>query len=352
MTAAKLTTIDQPLIMDEVLEDMFTVLTDREQEVITARFSLDDSGRKTLESIGQKFNVTRERIRQIESSALGKLRRTVENSKLRHVVKLTGEILESNDGLLSESELVSKVLTMMPKAQIEPSIVRLALAVNEDAYRVKKSNEFVSAWRLERVKEKHINDAARAALKALSVKDEVLSTNDVATDVRKALSFKPSTKFVRSVLSIHKEIKAVTPDTWGLMTWRHINPRSIHDKALIVLAREGKPLHFLDIANKIQEAQFDHKSVTVQAVHNELIRGEEFVLVGRGLYALKEWGYVEGTVADVIEQVLKKSGKPLPKSDIVRRVLELRAVKVGTIALNLQKQSRFHRVGRAVYALA
>jgi DNA-directed RNA polymerase delta subunit len=134
------------------------------------------------------------------------------------------------------------------------------------------------------------------------------------------------------------------------MTWRHINPKSIRDKALIVLRKEGKPMHFVDIATAITDYAFDAKKVTVQAVHNELIRYPQFVLVGRGLYALKEWGYQDGTVTDIIESLLKKKS-PMTKQDIMKGVLKQRQVKKGTISLNLQKNPQFVRVGRAVYAL-
>jgi hypothetical protein len=108
-------------------------------------------------------------------------------------------------------------------------------------------------------------------------------------------------------------------------------------------------LHFMEIANRIRESRFDHKNVTVQAVHNELIRYPQFVLVGRGLYALREWGYEPGTVADVIESILKEKG-PLSKKEIIAEVAKQRTVKVGTISLNLQKMPYFVRVGRAVYS--
>jgi hypothetical protein len=134
------------------------------------------------------------------------------------------------------------------------------------------------------------------------------------------------------------------------MSWRHINPRSIRDKAYIILKKEKKPLHFVEIANKISESGFDKKVVTVQAVHNELIRYEQFVLVGRGLYALKEFGYKRGTVAEVIEDLLRKKS-PLTKQEIIEGVLRQRHVKKGTISLNLQKNPQFVRIGRAVYKL-
>jgi len=135
------------------------------------------------------------------------------------------------------------------------------------------------------------------------------------------------------------------------MIWRHINPRSIRDKAYIVLKKHTSPLHFVEIANKIAESGFDKKVVTTQAVHNELIRYDQFVLVGRGLYALKEWGYKKGTVADVIEDLLKKK-TPMTKQEIIQGVLKQRQVKKGTISLNLQKNPKFVRVGRAVYRLS
>ena len=52
-----------------------------------------------------------------------------------------------------------------------------------------------------------------------------------------------------------------------------------------------RPMHFIEIANAISSFGFDNRPVTIQAVHNDLIRYPEFVLVGRGMYALREWGY-------------------------------------------------------------
>ena len=158
-----------------------------------------------------------------------------------------------------------------------------------------------------------------------------------------------SDAIITSSLEVDKRIKRVEGG-FGLMTWRHINPRSIRDKAYIILKREKRPLHFVEIANKIAESGFDKKVVTTQAVHNELIRYEQFVLVGRGLYALKEFGYEKGTVADIIEGLLKKKS-PMTKQEIIEGVLKQRHVKKGTISLNLQKNPQFMRVGRAVYKL-
>ena len=341
----------QTLNLNEVIEDMFMVLTDKERDVVIRRYSLNNQPRETLERIGKSFKVTRERVRQIENAALGKLRRTVDNTKLRVIIRRAKEILQANDGLMLEKQLINEILQTTTKSSLDGNIIKLALSIDEDVLKVKKSNEYKPAWRLDYVRERSIKDVCIAVVKYLDAQTDVIDADDLAKAVQKQLARKESLRFIKACLEIHKSLKKVDKNKWGLMTWRHINPKSIRDKAYIVLKGENRPLHFVEIANKITESEFDKKVVTVQAVHNELIRGENFVLVGRGLYALKEWGYVEGTVSDVIERILKKAAQPLEKSEIVKRVLEVRNVKVGTIALNLQKSENFERVGRAVYQL-
>ena len=61
-----------------------------------------------------------------------------------------------------------------------------------------------------------------------------------------------------------------------------------------------------------------------QTVNNELIKDPRFVLIGRGLYALSEWGYEPGTVKDVLVQILKDSGKALRKEDVLQLISERR----------------------------
>ncbi len=70
-------------MLREQLEEVFTTLTDREQKVLRLRFGLDDGRARTLEEVGKVFNVTRERIRQIEAKALRKLRHPSRSRKLR-----------------------------------------------------------------------------------------------------------------------------------------------------------------------------------------------------------------------------------------------------------------------------
>lgn len=329
------------------------VLTPKEKEVIIKRFSLDNQPKQTLEKIGQAFSVTRERIRQIEKIALGKLRRTVSNSRLSDINVLAIDILKKYGGVLTEDKLVSEILNaIVSSQQTDTHIVKLALNINPELKKMEKTNIFRPFWRLNSISLNLIKDIIAKGIQIMNKKHEVISDDEVSEAILAALgqdSEDVSRELVVSVLEVDKRIKHVK-EGFGLMSWRHINPRSIRDKAYIILKNHASPLHFVDIANMIAEAGFDKKVVTTQAVHNELIRYDQFVLVGRGLYALKEWGYKKGTVADVIAELLNKKS-PMTKQEIIEGVLKQRQVKKGTISLNLQKNPKFVRVGRAVYKI-
>jgi RNA polymerase primary sigma factor len=71
------------ILLKEQIEDVFACLTEREQQVLVLRFGLKDGKPRTLEEVGQHFNVTRERIRQIEGKALTKLRNRGKRDKIK-----------------------------------------------------------------------------------------------------------------------------------------------------------------------------------------------------------------------------------------------------------------------------
>lgn len=339
--------------LSAVIEEIFMVLTNKEKDVITQRFSLDNKPRRTLEHIGQQFSVTRERIRQIEKIALNKLKRTVSTTRLSLINEIADKVIRENGGVLIESKLIGAVLNAIASTnKIDGNIIQLALKINNEIKKEEKTNVYRPFWRLNSIDLKLVSSIVSTGVKVLKKKGDVLSDSKLIIQVRQLLGESLEDQIdplLVSSLEVDRRLKRVEGG-FGLMIWRHINPRSIRDKAYIILKREAKPLHFVEIANKISEAGFDKKVVTVQAVHNELIRYDQFVLVGRGLYGLKEFGYNKGTVADVITSLLKKNS-PMTKQEIIEGVLAQRHVKKGTISLNLQKKPQFVRVGRAVYKL-
>ena len=340
------------LRLQELLNDLFLVLTDKEATVIRKRFALQGNAKQTLEKIGKHFKVTRERIRQIESIALSKLKRTVRTTKLNDIIDVAKEILRGSGGVMREDTLITQVLKRTSTtAELDGAVLRLVFSIDNELSSFGRSGTFVPFWRLESLAIDDISLIVDSAVKILKKRRNCMKEDELISAVQSLSLFPdrmPSRELIVSCLTIDTRLKQID-EGWGLTEWRFVRPRSIRDKVEIVLRKSGEPLHFMDIANRIRESHFDHKNVTIQAVHNELIRYPQFVLVGRGLYALREWGYEPGTVADVIERILREKG-PLSKKEIISEVGKQRKVKVGTISLNLQKMPYFVRVGRAVYA--
>lgn len=351
-TAQKATGPQISVDLQDLLGSLFMVLTDKEAMVIQKRFALKGEQKQTLEKIGKHFNVTRERIRQIESIALSKLKRTVRTTRLDEVNALAKEILRMHGGLLREDTLVSECLKRISGAkEVDGAVLRLSFSIDPEMVAGSRAQSFIPFWRLESLAMDDVNLIVNNIVKILKKRKNCMQTDEIVSAIQALNLFDgriPGRELISSSLAIDERLRQIS-EGWGLTDWRFVRPRSIRDKVEIILRKTGEPLHFMDIANRIKDATFDHKNVTIQAVHNELIRYPQFVLVGRGLYALKEWGFEPGTVADVIEKILIDKG-PLSKKEIISEVGKQRTVKVGTISLNLQKMPYFKRVGRAVYA--
>ena len=157
-------------------------------------------------------------------------------------------------------------------------------------------------------------------------------------------------KIILSYLNLSKLIGKNSFDQWGLTHWPEIRPKGIKDKAYLVLKMATKPIHFREIATLINGHRFDSKKANFQTVHNELIKDKRFVLVGRGLYALSEWGFEAGTVKDVLINLLKKHG-PMAREKIIAKTSEVRFVKPNTILLNLQDKKLFKKDEKGFYGL-
>jgi hypothetical protein len=199
---------------------------------------------------------------------------------------------------------------------------------------------------------KSVHDEKKIKLLVNEIIDAIKKINQPTTveKIAKQTSVKDPVR-VSALASISKQL-ATLNNHWGLIKWPIVNPRNIRDKIYVILKENNKHMHFNEIATAIKDSDFKRKNVTTQAIHNELIKDNRFVLIGRGIYALKEWGYEKGTVSDIIAEVLKDAGEPLHRDEIVRRVLKSRYVKETTILLNLQGRPQFKRVAKATYTIA
>lgn len=346
--------IDVTSFADSLFQ-LFQVLNTKEQVVIKGRYGFNKQDKKeTLEAIGQELNITRERVRQIQKAALQKLQRTIHTNKLHIVMDLVVHHLKENNYFLSEKDLITSISDKIDIPQNSTALITLLCDISAEINKIKKTKKITKSWSLKsKVDQKSINSILKAGVAILKKEKKAITPIDFLNRVQNQLKDEKKGLFSRSTLAnvydASSQIKKID-EGYGLTKWRTICPKSIKDKAIIVFSRYCKPLHFSEVCELIHEASFDNKKVTLQAVHNELIRYNEFVLIGRGIYALKDWGFKSGTVKDIIHDILDKKG-PLSKSQIIEEVLKERKVKVGTISLNLQKHPEFKRVGRAVYSL-
>ncbi|PJC36948.1 hypothetical protein CO046_03230 [Candidatus Peregrinibacteria bacterium CG_4_9_14_0_2_um_filter_53_11] len=334
----------------ELVNNLLILLSPKEKHIIENRYSLNGRPHSTLERIGQEFGVTRERIRQIEKNALKKLSRNVVNTKLNIFNQLGNTIIQKYEGLVLEERIISEILSLVSSPEtVDRSSIRLSLELDSNLERVPNTINCYPYFKLKTLEKSEINRIASWALKYLTKKKTVEALDALVAAYSKEFAKNISKQFMSSALSLDRRLKLLKKGV-GLASWRSINPRTLRDKITYILKDHGKSLHYVEIANRIAESKFDKKMINVQAVHNELIRDETFVLIGRGIYALRAWGYVDGTVADVIADILRTNGS-LERDAIIAEVLKRRQVKRITIILNLKNKPIFERVGRNVYSL-
>jgi DNA-directed RNA polymerase delta subunit len=338
----------QPIDLKAGVNDVLALIDqEREREIITRRFGLYDR-RETLEQIGELLGITRERVRQLEKAILIRLKIAAEEGKTEVVSNLEKTFVRT----LSEMGRVARVQdladTLYGKATNAQERAHVAfLATLSPGLTVidENDNYFHAIGIAEYGDEKKVRAEVDEIVKTIKEHGEPMSLDQL----HDKLSYEHPTH-VSALASISKQL-AHLKDSWGLTKWPTVNPKNIRDKIYVILAENKKPLHFSDIAKAIKDSSFKRKDVTTQAIHNELIKDKRFVLIGRGIYALDNWGYSKGTVSDIIAKVLKDSKEPLHRDEIVKRVLKSRQVKETTILLNLQSKPQFKRVAKATYTL-
>ncbi len=336
------------LEIEKVANDVLAAIPkEREREIISRRFGLFDR-KETLEQIGELLGITRERVRQLEKAVITSLKVQASDSKLPQVVTAQDTFM----ALLKELGGVARVSNLSAKLSEENSRLdqarisflaqlcpKLVVIDENDHYYLSVAIKGTQDEKAIKKRIEAIIDTVKALGKPSGIKE-----------IAKQASYDDATE-AEALASASKSL-ATLNGKWGLVKWPTVNPKNIRDKIYVILQQKGSHMHFNEIAKAIKESSFKRKEVTTQAIHNELIKDKRFVLIGRGLYALKEWGYATGTVSDIIEKVLRKAGKPLHRDEIVQEVLKSRYVKETTILLNLQSKSQFKRTAKATYDLA
>jgi hypothetical protein len=337
-------TLNTEQLVNDILA---TIDREREREIVSRRFGLFDR-RETLEQIGELLGITRERVRQLEKSVVTRLKTQAEQGELPHIADVQDTVIETL-GQMGHVARISDLSAKLTKnnSKFDQARVSFLALLSPKLVVISDDDHYHHSVAIaEKHDEKTLKQHVGSLIETIKGIGEPKPINHIADKV--GLS---DPKHAEAIASTSKHL-ATLNGQWGLMKWPIVNPKNIRDKIYVILKQHGKHMHFNEISEAIKNSDFKRKDVTTQAIHNELIKDKRFVLIGRGLYALKEWGYKKGTVADIISEVLKDAGEPLHRDEIVKRVLKSRYVKETTILLNLQGKKQFKRTAKATYDLA
>lgn len=330
----------------QVTKRLLSVLPERAKDVLEKRYGLGSTSETfTLESIGQTYGITRERVRQIENYGIQSIQKSDVYKEFQSVFDELQTALHSLGGVISEDDLLSE----LSKDQSIRNHIYFLLVIGDPFHRIKEDSSFTHRWCVE----KRISDAVEKALRNIfsSLKeDELISEDEILARLKDELGeieerYRDE-KILKRWLSISKEIDRNPLGEWGPATSPNVRAKGIRDYAYLAVKRHGSPMHFKEVADAIQ--QLFSKKAHIATTHNELIKDKRFVLVGRGLYALSEWGYSAGVVKDVLRDILMQHG-PLTREEIIDKVRKERYVKDNTIIVNLQDTALFKKLPDGSY---
>lgn len=322
----------------KICQDLLDNLPARTKDIVENRFGLKEGGRKTLEAIGEKYSITRERVRQVEKEARFEIKPKL--ARYERVFCHFKEVLKFCGNFKREDKFVQ---TLAIKPQFENHIFFL-LNLNSQFKKFPQDENLHAFWTADFFSFNSAKEVLNLFCRKLSEKNRAMSLADFSLPTEhpwKNLSQDIQQRWIYSTIELSRKIDLGPEGLFGFKEWPEINPRNIRDKIYLVLKREKKPVHFRQIADLINE--IFKKPALYQTVHNELIRDPRFVLVGRGIYALREWGFKEGYVKDIISGIIKEAGKPLAKEEIMEKVLSQRFVKKSTILFNLWNKEYFSK---------
>lgn len=305
----------------------------RTNDIVRARFGLSGVRPKTLEEIGKAYGITRERVRQILSGAFASVKQRREDPIFVALSEKIEAAVAERSGIVSVDELFS---ALAADSKAEAGAVSFFLECVKSVKEERETNDHIRSYAVAGFPFADWDAVQAIALDVARSVGHALTEDELfAKAKKKGLAVDRKTFF--GYLVVSSRIRRNPFGRWGLAESSEITPRGTREKAYLVLRMNGSPMHFKDIAKRIDESglQKHGRATHPQTVHNELIKDKNFVLVGRGLYALSEWGFEKGTVRDVIDSILRASGKPMSREDIIAEVLRVRTVKRSTIVINL-----------------
>jgi len=320
------------------LENLLKQLPERSQAIIKSRIGLLKEKPQTLEKTGDIFGITRERVRQIITDSIKKISQKKDHPDFAKAQGVLFFTISQNSGIMKKIDIVNKF--SQGKEKEVNAFNFFSACCSSDLFF--KSEDIEESWILNKAVTEKVKQVKNAAEAILTEKKRPLKEEVFLDEIQRKMPENSLTrKEILNFLQVLKKIKSNKFGKWGMADWQEINPSGTREKIYSVLREKEKPLHFSQIAELIDRFQLGEKKAHPQTIHNELIKNDQFVLIGRGIYALKEWGYPEGTVKDILKKIIKNSPIPLKKEDILSAVFKIRQVKKATVLINLNNDNIF-----------
>jgi hypothetical protein len=338
----------------EIVKEILDGLKERDRLILTHRYGLEGKETKTLAAIGQEQNLTRERVRQIEKDLIRNLKKASPKKQTFNSAKdFLLNIITEHGRIIAEENLLMHLNIKDPK---EKNALVFILHLIEELDNFLHEN-YKKSWVTVLFNENLLHGFTAESKTIIGSKETPLPAEEFlenfkSTEFYQANKNDLSDKIILNYLELTVEIEKNVFGHWGLSLWKEVTPKDVGDKAYLVMKHHKQPEHYSVITEMINKAKFDERTAYKETVHNELIKDPRFILIGRGIYALSEWGYKPGVVADVITDILKQAGQPMPKEKIIEEVMKKRLVKKNTILVGLSNKKFFKKVGKNAYALA
>ncbi len=330
----------------KITKKIASQLAPRASDVIMNRFGLTADGKiKTLEEIGQKYNITRERVRQVEDAALNFIKKSDVYKGEQAVFDELKQLVRKLGSVVAEHELLPHI----SKDKLTQNHINFFLVLSDAFKKHREDEHFHARWSVDHDVVDRVHETLRKLYASLNDEDLVPETEmikkffdymgEVTEEYRDA-------EIAKRWLSMSKTVSQNPLGEWGRTSSPNIRIRGVKDYAYLVMRKNGSPMHFKEVADAISKTF--SKKIHYATCHNELIKDHRFVLVGRGMYALAEWGYKKGIAREVIADILKREGA-LSKEEVIKRVNKERYFKKNTILVNLVNPKYFKKNKGGLY---
>lgn len=344
--------------LDEITGELLNHLKDRPKEIIIRRFGLDGKAPKILNEIGQEFGITRERVRQIECDSFKRLRLIKKSQSFKELIDIVRDVISSSGGFYEKRKLkerLKKDITQKERNQL--------MFVLNGSNRLKYQKGTLALkgfWFIEeKGLVKKISEVHELIVKHIKKTKNPHTLKEIMKYVKNPESEKALNSFfdekygeirLRMILEMSQTLEQNILEEWGLKNWKIISERGSREKALLILKKHEKPMHFKEITDLINN-NWDDKKALPQTVHNELIKDDKFILVGRGIYGLSDWDFLEGTVKELVIDFLKKQSDPMDRDEIISHIKSKKQVKKATILVTLANKDIFGKDEEGFYFL-